>query len=132
VWKNTGERGLIEKTTQKVYYRKQIPLFRLIDKMKLWPSRKGILHGIRVFEEKGTYAALTTHCHRALRVRNSKKSRAARWLRNKWHVKACEECGIPEWKLKKYSETVFRRRWGSFLLKKEETTKPRDDGGETE
>ena len=32
---------------KKRYYRKKTELFLLLDKMKLWPSRSGILHGIR-------------------------------------------------------------------------------------
>jgi hypothetical protein len=35
-----------EKPQVKRYYRKRVELFRLIDKVKLWPSRRGILHGI--------------------------------------------------------------------------------------
>jgi pyrrolysyl-tRNA synthetase-like protein len=105
------------------YYRKQVPLFRLIDKMRLWPSRKGILHGIKSFEVKGSYTNLTTHCNREMVVRNSKNSRAARWLRNKWFFKACEECGIPGWKLEKYATTVFKRGRGSFLVGRDESRK---------
>ena len=108
---------------KRVYYRKQIPLFRLIDKMKLWPSRKGILHGIRSFEARGSYARLTTHCQREMVVRDSKNSRAARWLRNKWSFKVCEECRIPAWKLEKYSTTVFKRGWGSFLVNRDESSR---------
>jgi pyrrolysyl-tRNA synthetase-like protein len=104
----------------RVYYRKQVPLFRLIDKMKLWPSRKGILHGIRTLEIKGAYGLLRTHCNREMVIRNSKNCRAARWLRNKWFFKACEECAIPGWKIEKYSTTVFKRGWGSFLTNPEE------------
>ena len=44
------------------------------------------------------------------KIRDSKNSRAARWLRNKWFSRTCEKCGIPEWKIKKYSATVFKRR----------------------
>ena len=32
---------------RKRYYRKKTELFLLLEKMKLWPSRTGILHGIR-------------------------------------------------------------------------------------
>jgi len=41
-----------EKTKKhsKRYYRKRVELFRLIDKIKLWPSRTGILHGIKTIE----------------------------------------------------------------------------------
>ena len=108
---------------KQVYYRKQVPLFRLIEKMKLWPSRRGILHGIKAFEIKGHYARLITYCNKRMVIRDSKNSRAARWLRNKWHFRACEECRIPEWKLKKYSATVFKRGWGSYLLDNEANSK---------
>ena len=32
-------------SSSKHYYRKRVELFRLIDKIKLWPSRRGVLHG---------------------------------------------------------------------------------------
>jgi len=107
------------KTPKTVYYRKQIPLFRLVQKIKLWPSRKGILHGVRSFEPRGDYGEIITHCNKRMVVRNSKRSRSARWLRNKWSFSICPDCRIPQWKLEKYSATFFRRRWGSQLLDEE-------------
>jgi len=99
---------LAEKTS-KIYCWKRTPLFQLLEKIKLWPSRKGVLHGIKVFERNGdSYAYIVTHCGEKIMVRNSKNSRSARWLRNKWYVKKCEKCGIPEWKVQKYSGTVFK------------------------
>ena len=98
-----------------VYYRKQVPLFRLVEKMKLWPSRRGLLHGIKEFEVLGTRARLTTHCGKTMIVRDSKNSRSARWLRNKLFFEACPECRIPEWKLQKYAATRFKRGYGSYL-----------------
>jgi pyrrolysyl-tRNA synthetase-like protein len=98
------------------YYRKRVELFKLIDKIKLWPSRKGILHGIRTIEKLGEQARITTHCDKTFIVNNSRNSRAARWLRNKWFGKACPICRIPEWKLEKYSATRFKRHYGSLLL----------------
>ena len=83
------------------YYRKQVELFVLVRKMKLWPSRRGILHGIKEFEERGSYAVVVTHCNKHMVVHDSKTSRAARWLRNKWYAEACPKCRIPEWKLQK-------------------------------
>src|SRR5450830_309523 len=68
------------------YYRKQVPLFRLVEKLKLWPSRRGILHGIKEFDERGSYAVVITHCNKHMVVHDSKTSRAARWLRNKWYA----------------------------------------------
>lgn len=97
------------------YYRKQVPLFRLVAKMKLWPSRRGVLHGVKEFTPQGEYAVIVTHCGKRMVVHDSKTSRAARWLRNKWYVEACAQCRIPEWKLQKYAATRFRRDYGSHL-----------------
>ncbi len=103
------------KETPRRYYRKRVELFNLIDKIKLWPSRQGILHGIKKVEKIGTQARITTHCEKTFLVSNSRNSRAARWLRNQWFVKACPICRIPDWKLEKYSATRFKRHFGSFL-----------------
>ncbi len=107
-----------EKPQVKRYYRKRVELFRLIDKVKLWPSRRGILHGIRTVEILGEQARITTHCNRTFMVANSRNSRAARWLRNKWFKGVCRTCGIPDWKLEKYSLTQFSRNYGSDLSHK--------------
>jgi len=108
-----------EKKTKKPakrYYRKRVELFRLIDKIKLWPSRRGILHGIRTIEKLGNQARITTHCHKTFIVTDSRNSRAARWLRNKWFKGVCAVCRVPEWKLEKYSSTQFKRHYGSLLV----------------
>jgi pyrrolysyl-tRNA synthetase-like protein len=104
-----------EKPEKKRYYRKRVELFRLIDKIKLWPSRRGLLHGIRSIETMGQVARVTTHCDKTFLVNNSRNSRAARWLRNKWYAGACPECRVPDWKLARYSSTQFRRHHGSDL-----------------
>lgn len=64
------------------FYRKNAEFFQLIDKIRLWPARGGILHGIRSMEFHGTTARITTFCGESFVVRNSRNSRAARWLRN--------------------------------------------------
>jgi len=97
------------------YYRKRTELFRLIEKIKLWPSRKGILHGIKAVEEIGEQARVSTHCGKTFIVNNSRNSRAARWLRNKWFGRICPDCKVPDWKLEKYNSTRFKRHYGSFL-----------------
>ena len=104
---------------KKRYYRKQVELFLLLDKIKLWPSRTGILHGIRSINTKGDYAEVTTHCGKSFRIYNSRNSRAARWLRNKWVSRPCKDCRIPEWKLEKYSTTFFTQHYGSDLRHKD-------------
>lgn len=105
---------------KKRVYRKNVELFLLLDKIKLWPSRGGVLHGIRTIEKRGEYAIITTHCGKTFHVRNSRTSRAARWLRNKWIAKPCKDCRIPEWKLEKYSKTQFEQHYGSDLRVKAE------------
>ena len=87
----------------------------VIDKIKLWPSRTGQLHGIRSIDVMGDKARLTTHCNKEFIITNSLNSRAGRWLRNKWFVKVCPKCGVPDWKLEKYSSTLFKRHQGSML-----------------
>ena len=99
----------------KRYYRKNVELFTLIDKIKLWPSRSGVLHGIKSIEYHGDYATVTTHCGRVFRIHDSRNSRAARWLRNKWAAEPCKQCRIPDWKLEKYSKTFFADHYGSDL-----------------
>jgi len=100
---------------KKRYYRKHADFFALLQKIKLWPSRKGILHGIRSIKIKGNYAEVVTHCGSRFRIYNSKNSRAARWLRNKWIIETCPRCKIPKWKLEKYSSTYFSEHYGSEL-----------------
>lgn len=92
------------------YYRKRVELFNLLDTIKLWPSRKGVLHGIKSIEYIGSMARVTTHCNKTFLIRNSRNSRAARWLRNKWFQRVCPDCAVPAWKLEKYSATRFRRK----------------------
>ena len=111
------EEAMSGKPPAKRFYRKRVELFRLIEKIKLWPSRTGVLHGIRSIDPRGEIAVITTHCGKSFVVRNSRNSRAARWLRNKWFRTVCPECRVPDWKLEKYDSTRFRRHHGSFLKK---------------
>ncbi len=92
----------------KYVFRKKESLANLLQRIKLWPSRSGMLHGIKNLESKGNYLELELYCGERLQVKNSKNSRAARWLRNKIMVKACPKCAVPEWKLEKYSKTAFK------------------------
>ncbi len=115
-----------KKPGKKRYIRKRVRLFNLIEKIKLWPSRTGQLHGIRSIEILGPAsstsgatqtARITTHCGKVFIAKNSMNSRAGRWLRNKWFVSVCPNCGVPEWKLEKYASTLFKRHQGSMLEK---------------
>ena len=115
------------KKAAKRYYRKRVALFRLIDKIKLWPSRSGMLHGIKTIQKIGDQAQITTHCNKTFLANDSRNSRAARWLRNKWFKDVCPVCRIPDWKLEKYSSTQFKRHYGSALLSEDELDKKNGD-----
>lgn len=106
-----------KKPATRRYYRKRVELFLLINKIKLWPSRRGLLHGIRTIEILGSQARVSTHCNKTFVINDSRNSRAARWLRNKWFHGACPVCNVPDWKLEKYAATLFRRHHGSTLSK---------------
>jgi pyrrolysyl-tRNA synthetase-like protein len=103
---------------KKRFYRKRVRIFNLIDRIKLWPSRTGQLHGVRSIDIQGNTALIVTHCNKEFHITNSINSRAGRWLRNKWFVQVCPRCGVPDWKLEKYSSTLFKRNQGSMLIKK--------------
>ncbi len=115
----TGEKNSGTKKARKRYYRKRADFFLLIDKIKLWPSRRGVLHGIKSFAKQGQQAEIVTHCNEVFVARNSKNSRAARWLRNNWSNRTCPACAVPAWKVEKYKSTIFNRHWGSDLQKRQ-------------
>ena len=93
---------------KKTYFRKREELFTVLQKVRLWISRNGTLHGLRSVRQRGSYLEITTYCGQNLRIKNSKTSKVSRWLRNKWYVTPCPNCRVPQWKLEKYSLTSFR------------------------
>lgn len=100
---------------KKRYYRKNVDFFRFIEKIKLWPSRSGTLHGIKSMTIRGNTAEIITHCNERFIIYNSRHSRAARWLRNKWFFHVCGTCKVPTWKLEKYASTYMNQHYGSKL-----------------
>ncbi len=104
-----------KKDAKKRYFRKNFLFFNLVEKLKLWPSRTGILHGVKSVEINGKIATITTHCGETFTVWDSRTSRAARWLRNKWCASSCSRCKVPQWKLEKYSATMMTQKWGARL-----------------
>lgn len=103
---------VLKKDTENIkkVFRKNQDLFTTLEKIKLYTSRTGVLHGIKTIEIKGEMAKITTHCGQTILIRSSKHSRVARWLRNRWLTEPCTQCKIPEWKLEKYSNTRFIKR----------------------
>ena len=100
---------------KKLYYQKRSGLYGTVERLKLWPSRSGMLHGVKSVSLTGEYILITTHCGESFRVRNSRNCRAARWLRNKWAFAPCPKCKVPEWKLEKYAKSFFVDGYGKVL-----------------
>lgn len=96
-----------EKVAAKRYLYKNQGLYELVSKVKLWPSRTGVLHGVKSVTPHGDDLVIVTHCGDTFTVHDSKNSRSARWLRNRWFSKPCAKCKVPDWKLEKYNSTVF-------------------------
>lgn len=94
---------------KKRFFRKRDDPYLVIEKIKLWPSRKGILHGVRSIQRMGNMMTVITHCNKKADLKCSRNGRLARWLRNKWYAEACPDCQVPSWKLQKYSQTKFIR-----------------------
>ena len=108
----------------KRYLRKRQNLLAMVTKIKLWPSRKGYLHGVKDVKRIPGGFEVLTHCGLVFEARNSSNSRAARWLRAKQYAAPCPNCAVPSWKMDKFGATVFSKRLGKVL--KDE----RDDGTE--
>jgi pyrrolysyl-tRNA synthetase-like protein len=93
--------------TKKRTVRRHADPYSIIAKIKLWPSKAGIIHGVRSVRLKSGTVELQTHCGQTIRMRNSRNSRVARHLRNKVFERPCPQCRIPSWKLDKFDETTF-------------------------
>ena len=99
----------------KRYYRKRQRILAMAAKIKLWPSRQGLLHGIKTIAKTAAGFEVETHCGLFFTAKDSANSRAARWLRAKQYAKACPACRVPQWKLDKYGNTVFSKKHGAIL-----------------
>jgi len=58
---------------------------------------------------------------------DSRNSRAARWLRNKWFKSVCRVCPVPEWKLDKYSAPILSVTAGHRLSMTLNARRPETD-----
>ena len=89
---------------QTKYRYKHMGLFDTVDKIKLWPSRKGILHGVRSVDESGEWLTASTHCGLEFKVRDSSNGRIIRQLKNRYFRGVCKKCGVPDWKIEKFKK----------------------------
>ena len=112
----------------KRYYRKRQRLWAMAAKMKLWPSRRGLLHGIKAIVKTAAGFQIETHCGLFFSARDSANSRAARWLRAKQYSRPCPRCKVPAWKISKYGATVFSKNQGKILPSGPDASGPAGDG----
>jgi len=89
---------------QAKYRAKHVGLFTSVDKIKLWPSRSGLLHGVREVKGSGDWIIVSTHCGETFKVRDSKNGRVHRQLKNHSYKGVCKKCAIPGWKLEKFNK----------------------------
>ena len=102
------QNGSLVQNARRLAIYKRPHLLDIVSKVKLWPSRTGVIHGVRDVEDLGAFVRVTTYCGTVIMVKTSRRSRAARWLRNRWVEQACARCGIPEWKIKRFSKDSRR------------------------
>lgn len=81
-------------------------LYSLVDKVKLWPSRTGVLHGVRAVRLEGDWLTVETHCGEEFRVRNSSSGRGKRHIKHGHYRSVCKRCGIPDWKIEKFNKST--------------------------
>jgi len=75
---------------------RRMALSELIEHYMVYPSRRRILHKVRDVKYSGDLLHLTMACGINVRVRNSKRSRAARWIAKMIYWEPCRYCGIPK------------------------------------
>gem|GEM_PF-4560246 len=83
--------------------------FKLAKKYMVWVSRSGLLHELTSIELKGRTVIMHSKCGQILKASNSRRSRAARWLRHKWYYKPCKRCKIPDERLKSFGGRMLRK-----------------------
>ena len=80
-------------------------LSEMVEMVGLWPSANGTTHGVESVELEGGFIRIRTYCGLTLVARDSRNSRAARWLRRGYLHRPCPRCGIPAWKQKRFRRT---------------------------
>lgn len=66
----------------------------LVNELGFFVSRSGRLHKTSSITRHGDYLKLSMKCGQCIIIRDSRQSRATRWLRNKWMKKPCRGCKI--------------------------------------
>ncbi len=67
-------------------------LSSLIVEKGIFVSRSGALHTVVSIEARPVGLKITTGCGQCIQVRDSRRSRASRWLRKGWMRKLCKDC----------------------------------------
>ena len=92
-------------TFAKLVQRRQ-RLYALVDKVKLWPSRTGVLHGVKSVQLEGDLITVETHCGEEFKVRNSTSGRGKRQIKHGQYRSVCKKCRIPDWKIEKFDQST--------------------------
>jgi len=75
----------------------------LVGELGFFVSRSGSLHKVSSMAEQGDYLEISMKCGQCIIVRDSRQSRATRWLKNKWMRKPCRGCKIKSGDLSRFT-----------------------------
>ncbi len=100
-------------------YKPQPKLSSLIEKYKFYPSRNRVMHSVKSAQRYGQTLHLTLDCGMRITVKDSKRGRGARWLKQMVYWSECKRCSFverpsracpPREKLKIAPEKKYSRR----------------------
>lgn len=74
-----------------------------VSEIGFFVSRSGRLHKVSSILEHGDFLRLSMRCGQCIFVRDSRQSRATRWLKNGWMRKPCRGCKIKSGDLSKFT-----------------------------
>jgi len=77
-------------------YKQQPRLSSLIEKYKIYPSRNRVMHNVKSVQQCGLMLHLTLNCGMKIIVKDSKRGRGARWIKQMVYWCECKQCGFVE------------------------------------
>ncbi|MCS3924182.1 pyrrolysine--tRNA(Pyl) ligase [Methanosalsum natronophilum] len=98
----------------------------LIAEKGVWLSRKGLLHGINDYKSTEKNLHIFTDCGESFVVRNSRRGRGSRVLKNNKYRKICKVCKLSEDKLNRFVQKQSNRTTAKVkIVSSSNTSKPK-------
>jgi pyrrolysyl-tRNA synthetase len=80
----------------------------LIKNTGIFISRSGRLHRVVSVEEHMAGLKIFTKCGQCISIRNSRRSRSARWLKKGWMKKPCKECKMKDAEINEILTSIMK------------------------